>query len=161
WSDDGQARVPRNYGEPAAEYEAARSDVIVVDRADRSFVRVHGRDPVKMVQGLISNDIAGAPASRAVYAAVLTPKGKMVSDVRVLRHGADLLLETDARAAEAVMAHLRKFVPPLFARFEDANAAWAELGLYGPNAAGLLERVFDVDVSAAAEDDVAEAAIGG
>lgn len=159
WSDEGDARVPRNYGDPAAEYDAARNGVVCVDRSDRSFVRVHGRDPVKMIQGLISNDIANAPSGRAVYAAVLTPKGKMVADVRVLRHGADLVLETDARAAEAVMTHLRKFVPPLFARFEDANATWAEIGVYGPDAAALLKRVYAVDVADAAEDDVFAASI--
>jgi folate-binding protein YgfZ len=154
WSD-GDVRVPRNYGDPAAEYEAARSDVVVIERLDRSFVRVHGRDPVQMVQGLISNDIANAPAERAVYATVLTPKGKMVADVRVMRHGADLLLETDAAAAEPLMGHLRKFVPPLFAKFEDANAAWGEIGVYGPRAGDVVEKVFAVDArDHAAEDDL-------
>lgn len=161
WSEDGAARLPRNYGDPAAEYATARSDVVVAERGDRSFVRVHGRDPVKMIQGLISNDIANAPVGRAVYAAVLTPKGKMVADVRVLRQGADLLLETDAAAADAVMTHLRKFVPPLFARFENASDAWTELGVYGPNAVTLLKRVLDVDLSNAAEDDVLETSMGG
>ncbi|MGH7449679.1 MAG: hypothetical protein ACRELT_19045, partial [Longimicrobiales bacterium] len=146
WSGEGAARVPRNYGDPAAEYEAARSGVVVAERVDRSFVRVHGRDPVKMVQGLVSNDIASASPNRAVYATVLTPKGKMVADVRVLRHGLDLLLETDRAAAEPLMAHLRKFVPPLFARFEDANAAWGELGVYGPHSRDVLMKVFGIDI---------------
>lgn len=149
----------RNYGDPAAEYEAARSGVVVAERSDRSFIRVHGRDPVKMVQGLISNDIAGAPASRAVYATVLTPKGKMVADLRVVRRGAELLLETDRAAADGLTAHLRKFVPPLFARFEAADDAWSELGLYGPAAVDVLHKVFGVDAAGVAEDAVVEAAL--
>lgn len=151
WSDGG-VRVPRNYGDPAGEYDAARGHAVVAERADRSFVRVHGRDPVKMVQGLISNDIANAPADRAVYATVLTPKGRMIADVRVLRHGADLVLETDSAAAEPLMAHLRKFVPPLFARFEDANATWAQIGVYGPAARGIVEAVLGPVI----DDDIAE-----
>ena len=137
WSDDA-VPVPRNYGDPAAEYHEACTGAVAAERSDRSIVRVHGRDPVKMIQGLISNDIVKAPPDRAVYATVLTPKGKMVADVRVLRHGPDLLLETDAGAAEGLMQHLRKFVPPLFAKFEDANAAWGELGVYGPHARVVL-----------------------
>ncbi|HEX2167739.1 MAG TPA: glycine cleavage T C-terminal barrel domain-containing protein [Longimicrobiales bacterium] len=152
WSE-GPVRVPRNYGHPAAEYDVARSDVVVAERADRSIVRVHGRDPVKMVQGLISNDIVNAPANRAVYAAVLTPKGRMVADVRVVRHGADLLLETDAAAAEPLMAHLRKFVPPLFAKFEDANDTWSELGVYGPRARDVLAKLFGMDVDGDVVED--------
>ncbi|HEX6135208.1 MAG TPA: glycine cleavage T C-terminal barrel domain-containing protein [Longimicrobiales bacterium] len=161
WTGTGPVRVPRNYGDPAAEYEAARGGAVVADRSDRRFVRVYGRDPVKMMQGLISNDIANAPPDRAVYAAVLTPKGKMIADVRVVRHGADLLLETDAAAVEPLMAHFRKFVPPLFARFEDASGAWSEVGVYGPRARATIEHVLDTALRAEpTEDDLAEATLG-
>lgn len=152
WSETAFGRVPRNYGDPAAEYEAARKDVVVTDRADRRLVRVHGRDPIRMIQGLISNDIANAPADRVVYATALTPKGKMVADMRVLRHGPDLLLEVDAAAADAMMSHLRKFVPPLFAKFEDASAAWGEIGVYGPGAPGVVMTLFDIEI----REDVVE-----
>ena len=161
WSDDA-GPVARNYGDPAAEYDAARNAAVAAERNDRSIVRVHGRDPVKMIQGLISNDIANASPGRAVYAAVLTPKGKMVADVRVLRHGSDLLLETDAAAADGLMQHLRKFVPPLFARFEDANAAWGELGVYGPNARAVVTRALDIALpDEPAEDDLRMGAVAG
>jgi folate-binding protein YgfZ len=153
-----QVRIPRNYGDPAAEYAAVRDDVAVADRRDRRFVRVHGRDPVRMLQGLVTNDIADdAAAGRAVYAAVLTPKGRMVADVRVLRQGAELLLETDAAAAEPLMAHLRKYVPPLFARFEDATSSWGELGVYGPRARAVVESVFGLELAADVAEDEAHA----
>jgi hypothetical protein len=111
WSG-GDPPIPRNYGEPEAEYTAARDAVAIVDRADRRFLRVYGRDPARMIQGLITNDVNLAGPGRAVYAAVLTAKGKMVADVRVLRRGEELLLETDAGAAGPLAEHLRRFVPP-------------------------------------------------
>jgi tRNA-modifying protein YgfZ len=147
WDAADAARLPRNYGDPAAEYEAARHGCAIVERRDRRFLRAHGRDPVRMVQGLISNDIAGMTADRAVYATVLTPKGKMVADVRVLRRGADLLLETAARASEPLSAHLKKFVPPLFARFDDAQAQWTVLTLLGPDASRRIHEVLGVTPS--------------
>lgn len=137
----GAVRVPRNYGDPAAEYEAARGDVVIVERRDRRFIRVHGRDPVRMVQGLVSNDVAAASAGRSVYATVLTPKGRMIADVRVLRRGDELVLETDAAALEPLTTHLRKFVPPLFARFEDVTATRTAFTVLGPAAPALLERL--------------------
>jgi tRNA-modifying protein YgfZ len=145
--------LPRNYGDPAAEYEAARQAAVVVDRRDRRFVRVHGRDPVKMVQGLVTNDIANAPADRAVYAVVLTAKGRMVADVRVLRDGAELLLEIDAGAAGPLTDHLRKFVPPLFARFEDASEVWQALGVYGLRANEVAGQALSVELPAGAPED--------
>jgi folate-binding protein YgfZ len=153
--DRGASPLPRNYGDPSAEYDAARSAAVVVDRCDRAFIRVHGRDPVRMVQGLVSNDVTAATAERAVYATVLTPKGRMVAELRVLRRDAELLLDTDAAAAEPLSAHLRKYVPPLFARFEDASDAWAMLGVYGPAAAAVLLAVTGAAVPDAAVEDVA------
>jgi folate-binding protein YgfZ len=152
WSDTGHGRVPRNYGDPATEYDAARNDVVIADRSDRRLVRVHGRDPVRMIQGLISNDITKATADRVVYATALTAKGKMVADMRVLMHGVDVLLEVDSGAADAVMSHLRKFVPPLFARFEDASVAWGVIGVYGPRARAVLMKLFGTGI----REDVVE-----
>jgi folate-binding protein YgfZ len=127
--------VVRHYGDPEREYAAARNDAVVVDRADRAFVRMHGREPVRMIHGLVSNDVAGAPPGQGVYAAMLTAKGKMVADVLVLRRAqGDVLLELDAGALGNVLDHLRRFVPPLFARSEDVSGALGVLGVYGPAA---------------------------
>jgi tRNA-modifying protein YgfZ len=131
----------------------------VIRRNDRSFLRVHGRDPVRMVQGLVSNDVAGAGTERAVYAAVLTPKGRMVADVRVLRNGDELLLETDTAAVAALAAHLRKFVPPLFARFEDATSAWTVVGVYGARAVETVQTAFGLNVSDSALRDASVDAV--
>lgn len=152
--DTSAAMLPRNYGDPAAEYAAAREHVAVVDRADRRVIRVFGRDPVRMIQGLVSNDVALTASGRAVYATVLTPKGKMVADVRVLRRGDDLLLDTDAAAAEPLAAHLRRYVPPLFARFEDVSDAWNVIGVYGPHARETLQRVLMTTLPDAFVEDV-------
>jgi tRNA-modifying protein YgfZ len=129
--------MPRNYGDPAAEYEAARSASVVILRDDRCFIRVHGRDPIKMVQGLITNDLAGAPDDRAVYAGLLTPKGKLVAELRAYRRGQEALLETDEQALEPVIAHFKKFIPPLFARFERADG-FSLIGVYGPKSPDIV-----------------------
>jgi tRNA-modifying protein YgfZ len=147
----------RNYGDPAAEYAAARGSAALAERPERRFLRVHGRDPVRMVQGLVSNDVTAAGEERAVYATVLTPKGKMVADVRVLRRGEELLLETDAGALDGLVAHLRKFVPPLFARFDAADGAWTALTLLGPDAPRLAREVLGAAVHAADGADTVRA----
>jgi folate-binding protein YgfZ len=142
----------RHYGDPAAEYRAARHGAVVVERADRALLRVHGRDPVKMIQGLVTNDVT-APERNGVYAGLLTPKGKLVADVRVLRRDGELLLELDAAAVEAAVAHLRHYVPPLFARVEEVTAAHAVLGVYGPGARGVLETALGAELPAPLPED--------
>lgn len=139
--------VPRHYGDPAGEYEAARSGAIVVDRVDRVVLRVSGRDPVRMLHGLLTNDLAGAPEGAAVYGVFLTPKGRMVAEGRVVRRGGAVLVETAAAAEAALREHFRKYLPPLFARVEEESGL-AVLGVYGPGAAAALGDVVGAEPGA-------------
>ena len=159
WARGDGPRLARNYGDPRAEYEAARDAAVVIDRADRGMIRVYGRDPVRMIQGLVSNDVASADTARAVYAAVLSPKGKMIADVRVLKQpDGDLLLELSRDALPGMMAHLKKFLPPVFARFEDYSSAVRVLGVYGPAAAKLAGVAIGMDLP---EDAAEDRLVGG
>ncbi|MEJ2187726.1 MAG: aminomethyltransferase family protein [Gemmatimonadota bacterium] len=126
--------VPRSYGDPAAEYRAAHMSAVLVDRSGRGLVRVHGRDPVGMVHGLATANIQAVGERQGVYSAMLTPKGRMVAEMRVFRRGPELLIDTDYAALPALMAHFRKYVPPLFAEFEDVSDAWSVLSVFGPRA---------------------------
>lgn len=133
--------VPRNYGDASAEYHAALERSAVVDRCDRALVRMHGRDPLRILQGIVTNDVAGAPPERAVYAALLTPKGRMVTDMRIVREGAEFLLDVPAAAASALLETFRRTVPPLFARYADVSAERHVVGVYGPEATSQLASV--------------------
>jgi folate-binding protein YgfZ len=51
---------------------------------DRAVVEVTGPDASTFLQGLITNDVARAKDGRAVYAALLTPQGKIIHDFFVV-----------------------------------------------------------------------------
>jgi tRNA-modifying protein YgfZ len=105
----------------------------VIQRSDRVVLRMFGRDPVKMIQGLATNDIAGAHENQSVYTVFLTPKGKLIADARVVRRpNGDVWIEADRAAAENIAANLKRTVPPLFARFEFMEYGVVELN--GENA---------------------------
>lgn len=151
--------VVRSYGDAAAEYGALKDEAGVVLREDRVVLRAHGRDPVKMLHGLLTNDLQSLNAGQSTYAVLLTPKGRMLGEMRVLRREDDLLMDVDAAALDGVLAHLKKFVPPLFARFEKADMA--VVGVYGPRAYDVLRTVCEAPASALAEDEAATGAFGG
>lgn len=108
---------------------------LVVERS-RALLRVTGRDPVGMINGLATADIAAVTPQRGAYTAFLTPKGRMVADARVFRTNDDgtLLVDVAPAALPGLMAHLTRFVPPLFARAEDVSESWAVVGVYGAGA---------------------------
>ncbi|HYJ80890.1 MAG TPA: glycine cleavage T C-terminal barrel domain-containing protein [Longimicrobiaceae bacterium] len=161
WAEVGGRRVVRHYGDSLAEYRAVRESAGVAERCDRARIRLWGKDPVRMVQGLITNDLAGAPAGQGVYAALLTPKGRTIADLRAFRRdlptGVEVLLDLSRDALEGTREHLKKFVPPMFARWADASDELAALGVYGPRAAELVGQVLGADVGGMAEDANREA----
>lgn len=131
---------------------------IVVER-ERTIFRVRGRDPVKMMQGLATADIEAVSSRKGAYTAFLTPKGRMVADARIFawplpaEPGPELLLSVDPDAATMLGDHIRKFVPPLFARHEDRSDDWRVLGLYGDGASAVLASLAEEDVPASAPEE--------
>ncbi len=134
-----------------AGYRAALEGAAVEPRPDRARLVVTGRDPVGMLQGLFSNRVPepgvpvedGSARGRGLYSAVLTPKGRMVADLRVLRSPRPedgLLLDLPAAARAGLLAHFAQYVPPRFARTTDVSERTAALTLAGPHAAALLTR---------------------
>lgn len=73
---------------------AARDD-------SRAVIEAVGADAESFLQGLWSNDVARAGASEWVYAAHLTPQGKLLADAFIGRPSADRFL-LDAPASQAV-----------------------------------------------------------
>ena len=139
-------------------YRAVREGAGFVERTDLARLRMWGKEPVKMLHGLLTNDLLRAAPGQGVYAAMLTPKGRMIADLRALAlpraGGTELLIDLPSEALAGTVEHLKKFVPPMFARFEVMEAG-ACVGVYGPRAAELLS------LPALAEDAFTEVEVAG
>jgi folate-binding protein YgfZ len=156
----GGVAVPRSFGDPAAEYLALREAAGVADRADLGVLRMWGKDPVRMLQGLLTNDLTGAPPGQGVYAAMLTPKGRMVADLRAFTRataeGPEVWVIVAREALAGVREHLGKYVPPMFARWADESDARGVLGVYGPQAREVVSRTIGTELPDMPLDGFAE-----
>jgi tRNA-modifying protein YgfZ len=76
--------------------------VFAVDRSERGKLAVTGAEAKAFLQGLVSNDVESLTPGHGCYAAVLTPKGKMLGDLRVLDLGDELLLDCERVALQPV-----------------------------------------------------------
>lgn len=163
WTEVAGRRVARHYGDPEAEYRAVRETAGLAERGDRARIRLWGKDPVRMIQGLITNDLLKSPAGQGVYAAMLTAKGRTLAELRVFRRelpgGVEVLLELPREALEGTREHLKRMVPPMFAKVADVSETLAQLGVHGPNARQVVTTVLGTDPPDA-EDAHAEAAFG-
>lgn len=133
-------------------YQAALASVAFASRPDRARVRVTGKDPFGMLQGILTNSVPAAPrvdssgvaSGSAPYAVILTPKGRMITDLRVVRgprtDEEGLLLDMPASARAGVLSHLAMYVPPRLAKAADVSDGTASLTVAGPGAAEMLSR---------------------
>ncbi|MDX1673947.1 MAG: hypothetical protein R3314_04000 [Longimicrobiales bacterium] len=107
---------------------------LVLERS-RALLHATGRDPVKMVHGLVTSDLEALDPEQGAYGLFLTAKGRVIADARILEDAdGGLWIDVDPGATEPLRAHLKKFVPPLFATFEDVSEDWAVVGVYGDGA---------------------------
>jgi folate-binding protein YgfZ len=76
--------------------------VFAVDRSERGKLAITGPEAKPFLQGLVSNDVESLTAGHGCYAAVLTPKGKMIGDLRILDTGEELLLDCERVALQGI-----------------------------------------------------------
>jgi folate-binding protein YgfZ len=90
-------------GEHSAPYQESSFMPYASLLEDRSIISVKGAEARSFLQGLISNDMEECAPGRGIYAALLTPQGKILFEFFVVEHGDRFLLDcSSARAAELI-----------------------------------------------------------
>ena len=75
---------------------------MIVDRSARGKVRLGGSEAAEFLQGQVTNDVEALEPGQGCYAALLTHKGKMRLDMRILR-GPDWIWIDTEPGADAVL----------------------------------------------------------
>jgi folate-binding protein YgfZ len=117
-------------------YAALRESAAFVDRSDRKLLRLTGKDPIGMLNAVLTNDVP-THEDRGIYAMLLDPKGRIQTDLRVVKAGDETLIDTEPEGAEAAKEILARYAPFSRVKLEELSD-WEVLGLYGPRATGLL-----------------------
>ena len=115
-----------------SEYELVTESAGLVHRSERAMFMVRGNEAADFLQGQVSNDVEGLAPGRGCYATVLNHKGKLRTDLRVLR-GADFhWLDTETIGHAVVRHMLATYTVGRDVQWEDVGDAHAMLSLIGP-----------------------------
>lgn len=148
----GESELIRNYGDPEREYRAATEGVALRDRGHRGQWRFTGKQPLEMLKGIVSGRMPDLPveqelgilAGAVTYHTVLTPKGKILADLRLWREpsrqgdGEVVRADVPQGAMKPLEEHLGKLLPPRLARLEDVGADVGMLSVVGPAASRVV-----------------------
>src|SRR5690348_2513155 len=80
---------------PASDYATLREGCGLLDRSEQGKLALTGADAKSFLQGQVTNDVERLTPGTGCYAAFLTPKGKMLGDLRILDADQELLLDTE------------------------------------------------------------------
>lgn len=134
--------VTLHYGDPAAEYEAAKSGAVIFDLSHEGRVRAKGRDRIDLLQRMSTNDLSKLAPGQARMTVLTNPLARMVDAVWVLSLPDEAILLTSPGRAFAVRRWLSGYV--FFqddVQLSDATEELGQLGIHGPRASGIAERL--------------------
>ena len=118
----------------AGEYAALTERVGLVDRSERGKLALTGSEAREFLHGQVSNDIEALEPGRGCYAAFLTPKGKMLGDLRVLHLGDELFLDTERVSLQALFNMIRNYKLGRDVELHKRTVERGLLSLVGPGA---------------------------
>ncbi|HWY23824.1 MAG TPA: hypothetical protein VNX47_02830, partial [Nevskia sp.] len=137
------------FGEALAEAAAAVHDTVVSPLLQLGAIRAAGADAESFLQNQLSNDLRQLGPARAQLSSYNSPKGRVLDLFALRREGEAILLETRRDTLPASLKRLRMFVLRSKLVLEDVGDGGFALGLSGPDAGALLDRI---GLSAPAQD---------
>ena len=130
-----------HYGDWLAEYSALRNGVVVLDLSFRSRLVLTGADRVRLLNGQVTNNVKDLPVGSGCYAALVTNKGRMQSDLNIYMLPDEILLDFEPGVADLIAKRFEKFIIADDVQVIDAAPHYGLLSVQGPQAWGAIERI--------------------
>jgi 4-methylaminobutanoate oxidase (formaldehyde-forming) len=138
---------PDWFGCWAAEHDAARTGVILMDMAFMAKFDVRGRDAGRVLEQISANHVNGEPG-RITYTQWLNRAGTLEADLTVTKLEEDrfwvVASDTAHRHAETWM---RRHIGDAHAFVTDVTSGYAQINIQGPRSRELLASVTTADMS--------------
>ena len=122
-----------------SDYQRLRESAGLVDRTGRGVLLLTGAEAAEYLQGQVTNDVEALQPGQGCYATLLTHKGKVVADMRILRGPDWLLIDTEQHALPALRRNVEMYSIGRDVQVADQTAERAILSLIGPGARGSLD----------------------
>lgn len=139
-TDAGFAHSFELPGSVAQEYAALRSRAALVDFSFLSVFELFGPDATSFLQGMISNDVNQVSGGEGCLATILTPIGKLIADLTVLKFSEEKFwIICRAELKEKVVQTLNRFIVTDQVEVKDVLNMSA-LGILGPASSNCLKK---------------------
>ncbi len=129
-----------DYGDVRAEFRALLSGCGVYDLGWRAKILLTGRDRVRWLNGMVSNNVRDLAAGHGVYSFLLNAQGHIQADLYAFQRGESVLVDTERSQLEKVLQLFDHYIIADDVEVTDISDTLTALGLTGPQSRGVLER---------------------
>ena len=119
-------------------YRALTERAGVVERSELGKLALTGTQAAELLNGQVSNDVEALAPGTGCYATLLTNKGKMLGDLRVIATGDELLLVCERAALQALFDQIRRGAIGWDAELHKRTLQHGLLSVIGPHARAVV-----------------------
>lgn len=104
-------------------------------------IRFEGPDAASFLHALVTNDVAGLAPGQGAYAAWLTPQGRMITDLRLLREDGRVWAEVPEGMSAALVARFDQLIFSERVRVIDDSEVTRAIAVFGDGVAEVVAAV--------------------
>lgn len=153
--------LPETFSDFEKEYRAAREAAALFDTNWHVILALTGRDRVKYLHAIASNNIQALADGSGTLALLLTPQGRILAELEIYALPEKLLVLSHASQRERTVATLKKYVIGSQVKIDDLTDQMGSLALESPRAAAVIEEVTAVKLADLAEMSIREITMEG
>ncbi len=153
--------LPEAFSDLEREYGAARESVALFDTSWHAVLALTGRDRVKYLHAISSNNIQALETGQGTLALLLNPQGRIQAELEVYALPEKLLVLSHALLRERTVALLKKYVIGSQVKIEDMTDQMGSLAIEGPRAGVIVEQACGVKLAELPEMSIRDVAIEG
>jgi aminomethyltransferase len=118
-------------------YEALRAGAAWLDLSARGRITARGRDRVRLLHNITSNEVKKMTPGNGCYAFLLNQQGRIQADLCLLCCEDHFLIDTEPELREKVLNLIRRYIISDQVELEDVTSRTAAIGVEGPLAEAL------------------------
>ena len=93
----------------------------------RSIIRIGSTDVVHFLQGILTQDVTKLAEQKILFAALLSPQGKILHDMFLVESGDAILIDTATQYKDALLKRLAMYKLRAKVEITDVSDAWTVL----------------------------------
>jgi folate-binding protein YgfZ len=125
-----------DYGDPAGELATLRTQCGVFELAWRAKIATTGKDRVRWLHNMVTNNVRDLPLNRGAYNFVLNAQGRILGDIYIYNRGEFFLIDTDRGQVDALLTAMKRFI--IMDKVEMNVAEINAIAVCGPKAVEVL-----------------------